>query len=139
MAYSYDRWRALRLNPDIKPGDAPQGTFSAPESEWWPVKFSDGIETVFTPKLRYVSNQDQPAVIAGYDVMIKVAEGINKLASDRGIQVVFTIIPTKELVYWPKVRQSKFKVPHDYTKLIEAEQHNIAVFEKAILALWSRP
>ena len=36
MAYSYDRWRALRLNPDIKPGDAPQGTFPAPESEWWP-------------------------------------------------------------------------------------------------------
>ncbi len=33
MAYSYDRWRALRLNPDVKPGDAPRGTFPAPESE----------------------------------------------------------------------------------------------------------
>ena len=135
MAYGHERWRALRPKPDLTLADAPKTAFPAPESEWWPVAFEDGVRTTFTPELRYSSNQNNPVAKAGYGVMAKVAEVISTIGEDHGIEIVFTIIPTKELVYWPKVRDAQLKAPPDYTKLINAEQRNIAEFEQAIHAL----
>lgn len=125
MAYGIDTWAALRPDLTINKSDAPHVTFPSPESEWWPVTFKDGSQTVFTPTLRLSSNQDHPAVSAGYAIMADVAKRISAAAKPYQLKLVFTIIPTKELVYGLKVSRDNLTPPADYLTLLEREQHNI--------------
>jgi lysophospholipase L1-like esterase len=135
LAYNSDRWKSLRSTSNLQPGDAPKSRFPAPQNEWWPVQFKDGTKTIFTPTLRYASNSDQPAIKAGYDVMIKVAETIDTISKDTNIKPIFTIIPTKELVYWPKVKKDKLEIHKEYIKLVEAEQKYITQLTKRFRSL----
>ncbi len=125
MAYSVDHWAALRPDPALGKSDGPSITFPAPENEQWPVTFKDGVHTIFTPTLRLGANLDHPAVNAGYAIMAGVVNGVSDAAKRSQLQLVFTIIPTKELVYSLKVTRDKLKPPADYLALLEREQHNI--------------
>lgn len=125
MAYSNTRWKNLRPAAHIDNRGIFKIAFPTAPSDQWPVRFGDGIETIFTPKLRYVSNQNHPAMIAGYDIMAKVAKLISTAAKNIGIKTAFTIIPTKELVYWPKIEREGIEINSDYLKLVTAEQSNI--------------
>lgn len=135
MAYGYDHWEALRPDPGLTKADVPNVAYPPPKSESWPVKFHDGVETVFTPKLRYASNQDHPAVRAGYQIMMAVAEVISGLASGHEIRIVYTIIPTKELVYRNKVEQESFEANNVYAHLVAAEERNINEFAQRLRSL----
>ena len=95
LAYAHERWAFLRPNDSLKSSDMPSITFPPPENEWWPVTFADGITTIFTPKLRYGSNQDHPAVNAGYDIMAQVAREIADIATAAGIRTYFHYNPNK--------------------------------------------
>ncbi len=125
MAYGYDYWKALRPDPGLAAADVPKVAYPPPESEHWSVTFHDGSETVFTPKFRYASNGNHPAVRAGYGIMLRVAESISHLASGHEISIVYTIIPSKELVYRNKVEQESIEAHEVYAQLVAAEQGNI--------------
>lgn len=125
LAYNIDKWKPFRTDPNISSKDAPSVKFPPPESEWWHIKFKDGVETTFTPRLRLASNQEHPAVHAGYDIMRDVARQISMKARTLNIQVIFTVVPTKELVYAEKVLHDEFIPPKDYLTLIGAEEKNI--------------
>lgn len=125
MVYSNPKWSALTPDTGLGKGDIPKAAFPAPESEWWHVEFNDGIRTIFTPTLRLASNLDHPAVTAGYGIMADVARRISELAKPQEIQVVFTVIPTKELVYAGKVVNEGLTAPEDYQKLIALELSHI--------------
>ncbi len=109
----------------ISVDDAPSVVFPPPDSELWDVQFSDGLEFSFAPKLRLASNQEHPAVQAGYDVMAIVAKQIVEIAATRNVRVVFTIIPTAELVYARKVRSENIVASSEYSALIAAETMRI--------------
>lgn len=125
MVYTNSNWSNLIPDAALSEGDIPKSIFPAPESEWWRVDFNDGIKTIFTPTLRLASNRDHPGVRAGYKIMANVARRISELARQQQIQVVFTIIPTKELVYAKKVANEAFAVPEDYQNLIASELRHI--------------
>lgn len=135
MVYGNKHWNWLVPDADLTASDAPSVTFPAPETERWAVAFQDGVSTVFTPTLRLASNQDHQAVKAGYDIMAGVAEHMSGLAQKAGTRVVFTIIPTKELVFAEKVKREGITVPQDYELLVEHESNNIQGLAKAIMAL----
>lgn len=135
MAYGHEHWKNLRPVPHIDHAGILKTAFPSPQAEQWPVNFRDGIVTIFTPKLRYISNQDHPAMIAGYDIMAEVAKLISTAAKKINIKTVFTIIPTKELVYWPKIEQEGIEINPDYLKLITAEQTHIEHFVTKLRAL----
>jgi len=124
QAYGNDYYAFLRLDPKLDARDAPKVTFPAPESEWWKVAFKDGVKTIFTPKLRYASNQDHPAVQTGYAIMAETGRLMGEMAQRHPVKLVFTIIPTKELVYAAKVAQEGLESPADYTALITEERKN---------------
>ena len=135
MVYGNEHWSWLVPDADLSASDAPSAAFPAPEAERWAVTFQDGVSTVFTPTLRLVSNQDHLAVKAGYDIMAGVAEYMSKLAQQGGVKVVFTIIPTKELVFAEKVRREGITAPEDYTLLVQRESQNIEHLAAAITSL----
>jgi len=135
MVYGNEHWRWLMPDAGLSASDAPSVTFPAPEAETWPVAFQDGVITAFTPTLRLASNQDHRAVKAGYDIMAGVAEQISKLAQQGGVKVVFTIIPTKELVFAEKVRREGVTAPEDYALLVQHENKNIERLAVAISSL----
>jgi hypothetical protein len=99
--------------------------FPAPPEAQWQVKFPDGVQTVFTPALRYASNQSHPAVRAGYAIMARAAFLMGELAEAAHVRLVFTIIPTKELVYAEKISRAAITPRPDYSALVEAERDNI--------------
>lgn len=124
QAYGNDYYAFLRLNPKLDARDAPKVTYPAPESEWWKVAFKDGVKTIFTPKLRYAANQDHPAIRAGYAIMVETGRLMREMAQRHPVKLVFTIIPTKELVYAAKVAQEGLESPADYATLITEERKN---------------
>jgi len=128
IAYNYDTWKMLIPDPSLDPSDMPDVTFPPPPEDIWPVEFSDGIKTEFSPKLRLSSNMDHPAVKAGYAIMISVAKRIVTLAKGNNMDVVFTVIPTKELVYAEKIKNEKIPAIDDYLELVSAESRNIEYF-----------
>jgi lysophospholipase L1-like esterase len=127
LAYGSDVWASLRVDPRLSSRDAPRAAFPAPEAETWPVSFPDGVKTVFTPQLRWVSNaREHPAVHAGYRIMAEVASRIASLPGLDGAQLVFTIVPTKELVHARKVKAAGLDAPPAFQGLVRDEPTNIA-------------
>jgi len=125
MAYGVEHWNYLIPDSGLSQRDAPKVEFPAPQSEWWAVAFGDRIRTVFTPTLRLLSNRQSKVVNAGYAIMEESAKQISEMAKPYGIQVVFTIIPTKELVYRNKISAAGFEQPQDYSSLVTEEQLHI--------------
>ena len=135
MVYGNENWRWLMPDSTLSATDAPRVTYPVPESDQWPVEFQDGVTAIFTPELRLASNQDHPAVQAGYAVMSSVAERISNQARASGVKVLFTIIPTKELVYAKKVQQEDLEAPPAFTTLVKREAENIERVAGQIRAL----
>jgi hypothetical protein len=134
MVYGNENWHWLKPDETLARSDAPKVVFPAPESERWAVSFQDGVSTEFTPTLRLASNQDHPAVKAGYEIMAGVAVQIGALAEQAGIPVAFTVIPTKELAFALKVEEEGIDVPADYATLVSREKENIEVLSERIRA-----
>jgi lysophospholipase L1-like esterase len=133
MAYNYDIWNELIPDPALDASDIPKVVFPPPESELWTVTFSDGVSTILSPKLRFASNMDHPAVRAGYAIMAEVAKRIVAMTYPKGIQVAFTIIPTKELVHAKKVIADNIMPEQEYEDLVAAENANIELLKRKIL------
>lgn len=87
----------------------------------WPVRFAGGVETVFTPGVRLISNLAHPRVAAGWAVMLESAIRIAEIAVASGTTVVFALIPTKELVYAQRVADEGIAAPPQYRELVERE------------------
>jgi lysophospholipase L1-like esterase len=130
--YGNEHWGWLKPDQSLSPADIPPVEFPAPESEWWEVVFNDNVKTIFTPLLRYSSNSDLPVVNAGYEIMARVAQNIGDVAGQTPIKIIFTIIPTKELVYAEKVKQESLVPPESYTTLVEGERRHIGMLEAVI-------
>jgi len=135
MVYGNEHWNWLVPDAGLSASDAPSVAFPAPEAERWAVAFQDGVSTVFTPTLRLASNQDHRAVKAGYDIMAGVAEHISELAQKGGVNVVFTLVPTKKLVFAEKVEREGVTAPEDYELLVQHESKNIDSLVATISAL----
>lgn len=135
MAYTIDKWKALIPDPSLSPDDLPEVAFPAPESSIWRVDFSDGTHAEFTPTLRLASNLDLPAIRAGYRIMANIARVLGEVSAPHPVKLVFTIVPTKELVYASKVARDGLSPPPDYTRLTERERANIAWLATQIRAV----
>lgn len=135
LTYSVDKWSFLRPGPQPSDEGFAGASWPPPKSEWWPVRFRDGVKTIFTPILRYTSNQDHPKVHTGYKIMARVAELISKKAAESSTRVAFTIIPTKELVFLRKIQQDGLEPIQDYLNLVAAEAGNIERLADSIRSL----
>jgi len=129
MAYSKKRWMAYRTDHSLSSSDLPKVEYPPPNSDLWAVNFSDKVSTVFTPKCRLYSNEKNKVVKAGYDVMLLVAKEIAKVCLEHNISIVFTIIPTKELVYKKKIDKEITDIPFNYIKLVNQEHEYINWFK----------
>ena len=125
-AYGNPNWETLRLDPALDSTDAPKIGNLLSMEDAWPVKFTDGTHMVFTPAGRLAANDSSNrAVRAGYAIIAEVARRIGELALQHGVAAIFTIIPTRELVYAEKVMQEGLTAPEDYRRLVGLERENI--------------
>lgn len=131
--YGSEKFKDLRLNDTLKSSDVPKSIhgWPVPRKHIWALQFSEGV-TAFTPYHRYRANMDHLAVDTGYDILLEVAKRITGIALANDVLPVFTIIPTKELVYEKRVAMQQYSlVPGydnhltDYLKLVEAEKKRI--------------
>ena len=137
MAYTLERWKALRIDPNLDLTDRPPSVaFPRSEETSWKVNFSDGVTTVFTPALRMYSNDRRYSTVnVGYKIMAKVAAFIAGHAEKSTMKAVFIIIPTKEFVYAEKIRRDNIKARQDYVDLVEHEAKNIEDLASSIKKL----
>lgn len=134
VAYSDDRWKALRPDDGLSMSDAPTVTSVGPaQSGIWKATFANGQSMHFTPARRLLSNDTSiPAVRAGYAIMEQVVKKMRDAAVRHGIQLVVTLIPTKELVYAKRLARDRVPLDDTYRKLVEAEAENISNFEAQV-------
>jgi len=132
MAYASERWADLRPDPELSSTDAPSVAYPPPRSEWWEARLPDGISISFAPRLRGASNMAHPAVDAGYAIMARVAERIGRAAAEARIATVFTIIPTKELVYAPRIEAAGVASPEPFVQLVRDERARIAALRNRL-------
>lgn len=132
-AYGAPHWFDLRPDPSLRSGDAPVVSWPPTSSEMWVCRFDDGTTTVFTPQLRLSSNMDgHPAVEAGWRVLEEIARRIGAMAADAGVPVIFTMIPTKELVYAPRIRREGIEVTPAFDELVNSEEKFIHRFASRV-------
>ena len=125
--YSLDDLAHLRPDKALSNKDVPKVEYPPPKHNIIPVTFSDGIQTAFTPLIRHHSNnRDTKVVIAGYQIISQVAREMAFKSSAQGANIVFTIIPTKELVYAAKVAREGITVGGGYEELVRDEKENIS-------------
>ena len=125
-AYGNPNWHDLRLNPELDKTDAPAAVPMLAVEDAWRVKFTNDIRIAFTPRGRLLANNRELAVVrTGYAIMAEVASRISTMAMVQGITVVFTTIPTRELVYAARVAQQQLAAPETYTQLVVMELENI--------------
>lgn len=130
--YSDHRWDSLRLNPKIKASNAPKLQRASASSNW-KVKFKDGMETIFSPDHRHLSNRrNDPVVQVGYEIMGKIAQKIGEIAEKNQIKLIFTIIPTKELVFKKKIKMENIKPIESYNALVDDEEINLKTFAEEL-------
>ena len=67
--------------------------------------------------------------------MAEVGRQISVQAAELGVHVVYAIIPTKELVYAPRVRAEGIDVPDSYETLVRMEKANIAKLAGQLIGL----
>ena len=129
LAQASEIWSEF-IPPDtnLKKYKLPEVNFPAPPEEQWKVDFPDGITTVFTPQVRHASNAKTESVDIAYGIMVNVAKKIYELSKNEGVEVFFTIIPTKEYVYAKKVIESNIPMNESYNLLIEDESDRIDSF-----------
>ncbi len=135
MAYGNEHWSEFIPDTNIDPADLPPGKSSASKETSWKVSFRDGIETVFTPQIRLKSNADHPTVDASWKILRKTATAISDAVRDSEIRVIFTVIPTKELVYAKKISNENLNPPNDYKNLVESETGRIVRLSKHIKSI----
>jgi lysophospholipase L1-like esterase len=125
MAYTFEPWKSLR-GQKTRPAPAPSH-WPRRQDEEWPVTFPDGTATVFSALTRLGSNdRDYPGTIEAYRILLETARRMDRAAGAADLGLVFTVIPTKELVFAPKVHQAGIAAPPDFVKLANDESANIA-------------
>ena len=130
VAYNLAAWKSLRALPQ-KPAPPPSDWPPRPEDRWT-VRVGE-YDTILTPRARLVANDRAlPSTTEGYRIMAEVARRIAATAAKDGVKVVFTIIPTKELVYASLVRRDGLKEPVAYTKLVADETANVDDLSRAL-------
>ncbi|MGB0721998.1 MAG: hypothetical protein ACPGU7_06335 [Gammaproteobacteria bacterium] len=132
LAFADDRWTALRPPGADDAVEFPKVNYPAPPEEQWPVVFANGLETVFSPQLRLVSNAPGEAADAGYAIMERVAREIATQTRKVGIDFVVTLIPTKEYAFARRVAVEKLDAPAAYQALVDAEGERIRAFAEAM-------
>lgn len=135
LALASDIWTGFLPKTNLTKYDAPKSKFPPPASDMWHVEFSDGIKAIFTPKLRSVSNMSHPAIDYGYSIMLNIASVIGEKANEKGIDVIFTIIPTKEYVYSEKIKEDRIKTIESYDNLIRDEGYRIKNFSNQLMRI----
>jgi len=133
--YGDDRWRDYRADPNLDESDYPEVEWPVPREqiEFAPLPGSGRIG--FTPTLRLVSNLDDPAVDAAWVIMEKLAEEIGRVATANNLPVVFTIIPTKELVFSKRLVAEGSQMSPTYYALVDQEKKRIETFAKKLLQI----
>ena len=135
-AYGIDKWHFLRPDPSLSLADLPNITIPIPKSETWNVQFQDGSTMGFTPRFRYYANDPASASVkAGYAIMEKTAHLMDEAVKGNRVRLIFTIVPTKELVYAKRIEQEGISPPQDYKNLVEAETHHIQALEEQLKKL----
>lgn len=117
---------------DLGPGDLPVIEYPSGTSDQWLVKFSDGSRTVFTPRYRDASSRPHPAVDLGHEIMINIVRRMAEITHRQGIQLVTTLIPTKEYVFHERVAGGNQQPPAEYSQLVENEGQRIDTFVRAM-------
>lgn len=126
MVYGDLKWKQYRLEEKIVAGDYPAAAWPPPPNEQEFLRFRDGQEIGFTPKVRHISSLHHPAVDAAFTIMGNLADEMGKIARKEKFKVIFTIIPSKELVLAKRVELDKVQASNEYTSLIRDEAERIA-------------
>ncbi|HYQ70731.1 MAG TPA: SGNH/GDSL hydrolase family protein, partial [Gammaproteobacteria bacterium] len=135
LVYGNEHWHSLIPDDSLSADDIPAVSGAGASGDQWDVVFRGGVHTVFTPRYRLASNDDDSTVTAGYRIMAEVAARIGELAQSNGVKTIFTIIPTKELVYAARVDAEGLEAPADYNRLVTSERQRIAGLREKLEAL----
>lgn len=135
LAYGDERWKRYRVQGGFTMADYPTAAWPPPENEQEFISFSDGSTRGFTPKVRRISNLRQPAVDAAYDMMGKIADEMGAIARKEKIKLIFTIIPTKELVHSRRVALEGITASEEFTALVRDENEQISRFTTRLSAI----
>lgn len=135
LAYGNEKWERYRANDNLSTADYPTASWPPPASEQEYLIFRDGSERGFTPKMRGISNLRLPAVDKAYSIMAKTAQEIGEIAGKEKVQVLFTVIPTKELVHARRAEIEGLRVSEDFAALVRAEKEQIIHFSAQLSAI----
>ncbi len=135
----HEHFKDLAPEEDLQLVEVPRVLWPVPKSHWWTVRFADGSETSFTPSLRHNSHADTPAARLGNEITAKVVRLLAAKAEQAGVEIFFTLVPTKELGMSRKLAGEEIEARQDYATLVRDEARNLRALEGEIRQLPGSP
>jgi lysophospholipase L1-like esterase len=136
VAYAVDHWKSLRVDPSLSRRDAPK-RLPRDKHLTWGARLRMRREVIFTPQRRLHSMQDHPVTDAGWKIMAEASRHMAEHAAQHGHAIVFTVIPTKELVYLPLLERHGIALDPVYAELVRLEQQRLGVLSDELRSLKS--
>ncbi len=133
-AYGTNYWAAYRFDDSLTIDDTQPVEFPPLEHDRWTVNVHGNSETVLTPEYRGINVLDDAVTDVSYKIMERVAEQISEACKSLGIDIIFTIIPTKEYVYSDYLEDKAKTIPK-YVDLIAGEKKRIGQLKTYIESL----
>ena len=134
-AYGLERWQNYRFDKNLVLEDLPEVVYPPSQSEVFRASLSEGKTIAFTPALRLASNEDNRAIDAGYRIMEKVVEEMSALAIQNDIRLLITLIPTKELAWFPLLEKNNIQVSGAFRELVHEESRRKKSFIESVSAM----
>lgn len=129
-AYAKKHWKDFRINNNLNIDDAPKVAYPPAQDDRWHITFNDGVKSIFTSEYRSHNVIQNNVIDTAFEIMFASAKKMADVASQKQVEIIFTIIPTKELVYAKKVfgELSGSDVEQRYRDLVTNEQKRIDDF-----------
>ncbi len=128
QVYGNPRLAEFRHPSGIQPEPPPSIQFPAPKEEQWRVDLPGDRWLHFTPRGRRINVMAQPAADEGWRILGEMAARMVDVVRAKGVEIRFTIIPTRELAYLPLLQSIGIAPPSEYTLLVAEESQRIADF-----------
>ncbi|EHR04606.1 SGNH/GDSL hydrolase family protein [Bradyrhizobium sp. WSM471] len=128
MARKVKQWNYLLNGLELA-----RGIYMTPPDRTWKTALESGQPLEFTPGMRLVSNDPaSPQAMLGYKLMARISELMVEKAKKSGVHLLFTIIPTKELVFLPLLTAQQVQLDNTYATLTRSEAENALKLKNAI-------
>lgn len=134
QVYGAERWASYRRE-GVDPGGIPAVRYPPLKEDQWRVNFPGDHGIHFTVDHRRINVHDHPSANEGWRLLTAMTADVAALLQEAGVDLLVTVIPTREYAYSAYVDALGIEAPASYQAMVAEEAARIATYAQAIAGM----